>query len=311
MTTLPRGFPNDPVGRLLLSSEMGQAWFRLASSLLFVGYLALAHVVAQAPLPERASKAICAYVLFALLWVVVVRADIGVPARRRTLSIFLDQALFAIGLYQGGPEIGPVIWAPITIAIGNGLRFGGRHGRLALVVGTVCAGTALLTSPYWHGYPMLVAGLIAAIAVVPLYTLQLSSNIQRDRDAVHARAEAFERAARTDPLTGVSNRTGFEQALRATCEQLDLAGESAAVMLVDLDGFKAINDTSGHLVGDAVLRSVAARIAETLRVTDHVGRLGGDEFGVIVRHLGSPEEVDVLAHRVLDAIAGTPLPARG
>ena len=86
----------------------------------------------------------------------------------------------------------------------------------------------------------------------------------------------------TDELTGLLNRRGFERELRRTIAAIRRHGETAAVLLADLDRFKEINDTFGHQAGDCVLREVAQRLQTEVRDTDSLARLGGDEFGCIL-----------------------------
>ena len=108
--------------------------------------------------------------------------------------------------------------------------------------------------------------------------------------------------ARHDPLTDLPNRSYFR-------EQMELAetrirrGEAMAVLCIDLDHFKGVNDTLGHSVGDAVLEAVAERLKASVREVDVVGRLGGDEFAVLQGSLASPEDAAVLARRIVEAIA--------
>jgi diguanylate cyclase (GGDEF)-like protein len=90
-----------------------------------------------------------------------------------------------------------------------------------------------------------------------------------------------ERAAMVDALTGVANRKAFDARLAEEWERSKRHGNALGVMLVDLDGFKEVNDTRGHTVGDAVLREVAERLTARVRSTDIVARIGGDEFAVI------------------------------
>jgi diguanylate cyclase (GGDEF)-like protein len=103
----------------------------------------------------------------------------------------------------------------------------------------------------------------------------------RNQDAVRAE---LARMSRTDPLTGCLNRRGFEErageAIRGAAAA-DFASP-LAVVLVDLDGFKQVNDTSGHAAGDQVLCDVASRLADVARQGDVIGRLGGDEFAVLL-----------------------------
>ena len=99
-------------------------------------------------------------------------------------------------------------------------------------------------------------------------------------------ASLAERAVR-DPLTGLANRALLEERLRAVLTRDARNGSSTAVLFMDLDGFKAVNDNHGHAVGDLVLRTLAGRLASAVRPSDTVARLGGDEFVVLVE--GSTE----------------------
>ena len=90
--------------------------------------------------------------------------------------------------------------------------------------------------------------------------------------------------ANLDPLTGLRNRRGIESAFRAELAQSRRMGSSVVAVLVDCDDFKSINDIHGHQVGDAVLREVARRLLQTLRPSDHISRIGGDEFLVMLPH---------------------------
>lgn len=96
------------------------------------------------------------------------------------------------------------------------------------------------------------------------------------------RIAVLERDSVTDPLTGVLNRRGFEAELRHALAEGSRHGEQGAVLFLDLDGFKQINDTLGHSAGDAVLRKVASILNTSTRESDRVGRLGGDEFAVLM-----------------------------
>jgi diguanylate cyclase (GGDEF)-like protein/PAS domain S-box-containing protein len=87
-----------------------------------------------------------------------------------------------------------------------------------------------------------------------------------------------------DPLTGLVNREEFELRLRRALDRAHVDGSTNAVMFVDLDQFKIVNDTCGHPVGDELLKQTASLLAEDIRVSDTLARLGGDEFGIILEH---------------------------
>jgi diguanylate cyclase (GGDEF)-like protein len=110
------------------------------------------------------------------------------------------------------------------------------------------------------------------------------------------RADVSEQLALQDPLTGLANRRAFDRLL---APELEREEPDSAVLLIDLDGFKAINDTWGHEVGDEVLRVVADRLRQAVRGTDVVTRMGGDEFAVIAR---PAMHVQILCDRLQKAI---------
>ena len=116
--------------------------------------------------------------------------------------------------------------------------------------------------------------------------------------------DAIRHQATHDPLTGLPNRTLFHDRLEHALARRARVGGYAAVMVVDLDGFKNVNDSLGHPSGDALLISVADRFAEYLRDFDTIARLGGDEFAILVDDLDTVEQAGRLAERVLDAFQG-------
>jgi two-component system cell cycle response regulator len=113
-----------------------------------------------------------------------------------------------------------------------------------------------------------------------------------------------------DELTGACNRAFFVQRLEAEMAYARRHGTKVAVLLIDLDDFKAINDSSGHAAGDAVLRAVAAAIRATLRIEDLPARFGGDEFAVLAR-AASNLDAFRLAERMRTAIEALQVPVEG
>ncbi len=116
------------------------------------------------------------------------------------------------------------------------------------------------------------------------------------------REESLVRQATHDPLTGLPNRTLFNDRLQHALRRLGRAGGYVAVMVVDLDGFKNVNDSLGHLAGDDLLIAVADRYRSHLRGFDTIARLGGDEFAILVEDLDAPGQAGQVAQRVLDAL---------
>jgi diguanylate cyclase (GGDEF)-like protein/PAS domain S-box-containing protein len=118
------------------------------------------------------------------------------------------------------------------------------------------------------------------------------------------------RLANTDPLTGLLNRRGFEAALTERFGDGRRAADRFALVIVDVDRFKAINDSAGHLVGDALLTAIADAMAERLRAQDLLARMGGDEFMVLFDG-ASKDEAAAVAEELRAAIAALTVPAPG
>ncbi|MBY0337215.1 MAG: GGDEF domain-containing protein, partial [Acetobacteraceae bacterium] len=133
---------------------------------------------------------------------------------------------------------------------------------------------------------------------VPLMALALLRETRR-RDALMA---ALAHGARHDPLTGLANRRGFGEACHAAMARAAREGRPATAVLMDIDRFKAINDGWGHAAGDAVLRDVARALSGALRPGDALGRVGGEEFALLVPGL-SPAEALPLVERLRAAVA--------
>jgi len=133
----------------------------------------------------------------------------------------------------------------------------------------------------------------SGIAVLERLTAELAE--------AKAKLEAAEELADRDTLAPVFNRRAFLRELHRTMSEVERYKTPAAVIYIDLDGFKAVNDEYGHSAGDAVLRHVGLLLTDSVRESDVVGRLGGDEFGIILNR-ASAEEAATKAHALSDKI---------
>ncbi len=127
--------------------------------------------------------------------------------------------------------------------------------------------------------------------------------IVRDLTERQQLSERLRFLARHDELTGLANRSSFVEALEAALARARRNNGEVAVMFVDLDDFKAVNDTAGHAAGDEVLQQFARRLESSLRETDFVARLGGDEFCVLMESSPERSNVEMVARKILAAVA--------
>jgi diguanylate cyclase (GGDEF)-like protein/PAS domain S-box-containing protein len=132
---------------------------------------------------------------------------------------------------------------------------------------------------------------------------RLFTGILRDISERKENEERIKRLAHHDSLTGLPNRNLLNDRISHALARVRRHGGRMAVLYVDLDKFKPINDTLGHEAGDVVLREVAQRLSTCIRGSDTVSRVGGDEFVVVVEEVARPAEASMVARKILDALA--------
>lgn len=118
------------------------------------------------------------------------------------------------------------------------------------------------------------------------------------------RSHMLAKMALTDHLTGLANRAQFDRVLESEMAHAKRTGEVFSVLCLDLDGFKDINDRYGHPAGDEVLCEVARRLQQLMRAEDTVSRIGGDEFGMVIRE-GAQVSTQALAQRITQAMSAS------
>ena len=124
-----------------------------------------------------------------------------------------------------------------------------------------------------------------------------------DMSVVRSLHQQLEYQAVTDPLTGLLNRRGFYQTVESALVRNERSDKSQALLYLDLDGFKSINDTHGHDAGDRVLRWVAEQLRDCLRPYDILARIGGDEFTALLDTLEYPEQAAKVAEKLIDRVS--------
>jgi diguanylate cyclase (GGDEF)-like protein len=141
---------------------------------------------------------------------------------------------------------------------------------------------------------------------IEVHSIPLGGGMVRTFTDISERRRSEEQVryfARHDSLTKLVNRMAFQERLQAAIEVADRSGRAVAVLCLDLDRFKLVNDTRGHAAGDKLLAEVSARLRSAVRDSDTVARMGGDEFAVVQPMAEQPYQAERLAARLLDLIS--------
>ena len=131
---------------------------------------------------------------------------------------------------------------------------------------------------------------------------ELTGSLEEKIGELTAREQQLSHQALHDPLTGLANRRLFSDRVEHALNRSRRTGDLSAVLFIDLDDFKTVNDSLGHAAGDRLLASVAARMSGCVRPGDTVARLGGDEFGILLEEMEGPEHASHVARRILESL---------
>jgi diguanylate cyclase (GGDEF)-like protein len=213
------------------------------------------------------------------------------------------------------------VYGQLLAALVMGLAISGMHytGMAAadFPTGSVClsadslAGDSLGELVTAAAVSLLALTLVTSIIDARMRAAALAQSLSIANSKLHRINEELKNQAFVDPLTGLPNRMLFEDRLRHAVRRSERAEERIserrqqrlAVLFIDLDGFKPVNDSFGHAVGDAVLKETARRLRSTARDTDTAARVGGDEFVLLMEEVTSVADCVTLARRLVDALA--------
>lgn len=275
------------------------------------GFAALGTVRWSVP----AAHALAAAVVSATFYVLLRRPVVDPAARDPYWTAQQVAAGTVVAL--GGLLLAPVLTLVFQNILFVVFAFGSlRMSRLQIVVGCVItsATTAFVLASAWPAPVALstpaelallalsYASTMARCAFVGLTGSRLRDELRRANDQLVAASERIERLARHDELTGLLNRRSIRALLEDHAALAERGMEDLAVAILDLDHFKSVNDRFGHGVGDQVLHAFGTLAVQTLRVTDHVGRHGGEEF-LCVLTCSTVEEVQAAMERLRGAVA--------
>jgi diguanylate cyclase (GGDEF)-like protein len=203
---------------------------------------------------------------------------------------------------SGGPTTALVIGASLVVftLLNRALVFGaiyiasggkqaqnilGTWAENSIEIATLCLGALIGVAMFYQPW-------LIVLALPPMFALQRGALIRE-----------LEAAASTDAKTGLLNALAWQQVAKRELSRSERDAKPGAVLLIDLDHFKVVNDTHGHLIGDTVLRAVATAITAELRDYDAVGRFGGEEFVAILPDVDVPTAISI-AERIRRRIAG-------
>ena len=276
-------------------------WMSFAVSAAGMVYLAQTWHVGHRP----ALTALNAFVVAFGIVVLLLPMERVVAGRWRE-SFFLGWTLSIVVVVLVAGSLDPTVRSPLTLPLLMPLLFAGMsYPRSSALV--ACA--AVLVS--YAGWSLIDgqefaynAFFLLCLAWTAAMCLWQASNRERQRDELERQRAELERVSRVDPLTGALNRRGFEERLSRELADAARSGRPITLAVIDLDDFKIVNDRDGHAAGDALLCETVTLLTATLRPMDAIGRLGGDEFTVLLPGVGRGDS-GVVVGRLLAALAGT------
>jgi diguanylate cyclase (GGDEF)-like protein len=214
---------------------------------------------------------------------------------RQRLTMWIDIAMASFAVLVDTTVSSPGFLVFLMIILGNGMRYGLRLFAEAVIgsLGAAVLIVSLRLFDYVDLFSVSAIFFLVFFAIIVIYSYTLTAKIELGRAKL-----AHER--NIDALTGLLNRRALMERSSSLFEP-QANGNGVVVLFADLDGFKTVNDTHGHHVGDRVLAAVASNIAETVRNEDLVARYGGDEFLLLLPD-ASKEGGELVAQRVRQAI---------
>jgi diguanylate cyclase (GGDEF)-like protein len=207
-----------------------------------------------------------------------------------------NRALVTAAQTSQAGDLGPNYFVAAPVGAGSDWQVVFSVSRAALLRPISSSGSA-----DWLTFAALVAAVLAFLAVCGL-TVRKSGELVRAKERASA-AHQLAQQRLHDPVTGLPSRELFLERAQRAIGRLDRSDSHVALLFVDIDHFKRINDSLGHAAGDELLRTFASRVKAAIGATDTVSRFGGDEFLILCEGLASADRVLTVAHRVSSALA--------
>lgn len=280
--------------------ELGQAKTRLICT--FVGLCGFGIIGSFTSLPAGIVGTAIVFPLYAAAYLLLARRH-PVPTRwRRGFAVMMDTLANVYIAYFGG-IFAAYVGFMFLVTIGWGLRFGRHYLFLATaitILGMVCN---LVVSPYWQENLLFGSTIIFGLIANTVNASILLGRIAGGSRQLAEKIEEISRLAWQDQLTKLPNRPYFRDRLGQMLAVAARSGRQVALLLFDIDGFKAVNDTLGHEAGDRLLREIAEQVGRRVRQADTFARVGGDEFVILMEIAHDKSDSIPVAETVVTAIA--------
>ncbi|MFN7954980.1 MAG: GGDEF domain-containing protein [bacterium] len=226
---------------------------------------------------------------------------------RLTLTLFfyaLTSLTFATASWMGGPTT-PWLYVLYAVPLFTTMMLVRLLERTLIVYG----GLAIALLTYFaihpeHGHDPFLPAFLGVLGGVSMLFVGVGHMLYAVIRTAFEQRQELRRLSRTDPLTGVSNHGHLRAIATHEIARARRTGSALSLLMIDVDHFKPVNDAFGHAVGDAVLTELAALLLRTVREIDQVGRMGGEEFAIVLPNTQRATAIEV-AERVRQAVEGT------
>ncbi len=252
------------------------------------------------------------YFLYALVHIPTLVAHPAKLFLRRTIMLLLDNIAITVLVSHGG-LFNPFIALYFWIAIGYGFRYGPNWLAYSACVSVAGILSILYLNPSWEAGSIFGFSIILCLCTVAGHTYHLLQRLRLTQQNLLFKASELEKLATRDSLTGLANRALLMDRLTQAITLAARTGNDVAILFIDVDGLKKVNDNIGHAAGDSLLIEVAKRLQMRLRAVDTCARIAGDEFVIILEGANDRASVlrvaDIMLEEVrgLTTIAGQPI----
>jgi diguanylate cyclase (GGDEF)-like protein len=281
------------------NSEQGQARTRLICTL--AGLLGFVIAARFGDLPRGIVATATAFPLYAIGYALLVYRYPMPTRARRGVALVIDNLVASYIASHGGLYAAYVGFNFLT-TVGWGLRFGRHYLFLATTIAIAGMVWNLAATPYWQEHLIFGGSILFGMVATSLNTAMLLNRIARGNRRLAEKIEEIAQLAWRDPLTRLSNRLHFRERLSQALAAAARNNTSLALLLFDIDGFKAVNDSLGHEAGDRMLQEIALRVGRHIRQADTFARWGGDEFVILMEAVHDRADATRVAETVMKVV---------